>query len=135
MNVLHRERADGVDLRLQGFLDWWAGHGAFPLLVLTDGGVRTNEALQAHFFEAGVSKAKTLAETPHGRAGALDLAPLIHGNVPWTDMGLFRTIGIAAEKQGFQWGGRWTNPVDCPHVQVPNWKLLPFPPVPVGASQ
>lgn len=131
MRVHHRERAKGVDIRLIAFLDWWESNGPFELTVLKDGGVRTDEARQRNFYEVGTSKAKTLDETPHGRGGALDCAPLINGDVPWTDKGLFERMGRFAESKGLQWGGRWKDPVDGPHIQVPDWRQLPFPPEPV----
>lgn len=127
--VHRRERADGVDVRLQAFLDWWEAAGPFELTVLRDGGVRWDQAMQLAFFQAGKSKAKNLSETPHGRGGALDVAPFVNGDVPWMDWGLFERMGILAEDHGFIWGGRWENPKDGPHIQVADWRSLAFPPL------
>jgi hypothetical protein len=133
MNIWRRDRALGVDGRLLRFLDWWEAHGEFPILVLPDGGLRISKEEQARLYAVGASKARTLEETPHGRGGALDLAPYSDGLVPWTKWGLFAQIGQAAEWQGLEWGGRWTELKDGPHIQVPDWKTLPYPPL--GESQ
>lgn len=126
--IFHRERADGVEVRLQAFLDWWMVNGPFDLMVLKDGGVRTDAAAQMAFFNAGRSKAMTLDQTPHGRAGALDVAPYINGAVPWLDWSLFERMGVLAESQGFVWGGRWTSPRDGDHIECADWRTLPYPP-------
>lgn len=134
--VLRRDRANGVDQRLQDFLDWWEGYGPFPLTVMIDGGVRTDEAKQAQFFATGVSGAKTLAETPHGRGGAMDLYPTINGEIrgllydPDQEEAAtyFRQMGALAKEHGLKWGGDWLRRKDLPHVEVPDWKELPFPP-------
>src|SRR5262249_42713727 len=73
--VYHRERAAGVDDRLLQLLDWWDSNGPWPIVIPEHGGVRTSEEEQADLYARGVTHARTLAETPHGHAGALDLAP------------------------------------------------------------
>lgn len=128
MTIYHRARATGVDGRLLAFLDWWETHGPFPLLVLTDGGIRWDEERQTFFFKTGRSRAATLSETAHGRGGAIDAAPYVNGKVPWHDWDFFECYGEAAEQQGLVWGGRWTKLRDGPHIEVPNWRALPFPP-------
>jgi len=127
-NVFHRERADGVDQRLQDFLDSWAQYGTFDLVVLPDGGLRTDEALQEQFYADGKSKAATLAETPHGRGGAIDVAPRINGVVPWDRWDLFQAIGQYGKSIGLNWGGDFlTEKRDGPHLEVPDWRSLPLP--------
>lgn len=127
MLILHEERAKGVDLRLLAFLEWWKARGPFTLTVLPGGGFRTDEAEQLANFRSGASRARTLADTPHGRGGALDLAPLIGSKVDWTDWATFEVMGGLAEDRGLEWGGRWTTLKDGPHIQVPNWRVLPYP--------
>lgn len=137
--VFKRERAAGVDRRLQAFLDWWEKNGAFPIVVDPKGGVRRDEAEQAMLFATGKTNARTLAETPHGRGGALDLYPVLRSAGPYVlqietsaSSPKFTAIGVAAENFGLKWGGRWRTAKfpdgDKPHIEVPDWKTLPYPP-------
>jgi len=129
--VRHRERAAGVDRRLLAFLDWWDANGPFTIVIGPDGGVRTDAAKQADYFRRGTSKARTLQETPHGRAGALDLTPVdAKGNPVWEGPGVsekFAEIGRLAKAHGFAWGGDWPS-ADMPHIEVKDWKGLAYPP-------
>ncbi|RJS26082.1 hypothetical protein DRW03_06380 [Corallococcus sp. H22C18031201] len=130
--VYHRERAAGVDARLLAFLDWWEVHGAFPLVVADKGGRRTSEAEQAALYARGVTKARTLAETPHGRGGALDLVPYdVERRVGLYEgpgvAAQYAAMGAAAKAQGLVWGGDWTSIKDMPHVEVADWRRLPMP--------
>lgn len=133
--LYHRERASGLEPQLEMFLDWWAAFGPFPLVVPALGGVRTDEATQAALYARGVTNARTLAETPHGRKGAVDLAPYTRQGALYApdysetpaNLARYETLGRAAEAHGLRWGGRWSRP-DRPHVEVPNWRSLPFPP-------
>ncbi len=129
--LFNRQRAAGVHPKLQEFLTWWEEHGPFPISVVAEGGVRTDEAKQRDFFNRGVSKAATLKETPHGRAAALDLAPYDTQKKAPVFTGVdaeFAAIGSAAKAHGLVWGGDWTGLKDLPHVELPNWRSLPFPP-------
>lgn len=128
--VWHRERAKGVRPELQAFLDWWEQNGAFPITVVEHGGVRYDQAEQAALFARGATKAATLADTPHGHAGALDLAPYDEKKrAPmWSGADhLFAAIGAAAKARGLKWGGDWQSFKDLPHVELPNWRSLPMP--------
>ena len=128
--VQNAERAYGSDARLLNFLTWWRTNGPFQILVAPDGGVRKSQALQKNFFERGLTKAKTLEETPHGRGGAIDVWPV--GFDPSKDFSTqpvmkkrFEEIGrIAKEKFDLVWGGDWG--WDYPHLEVKGWRALPF---------
>jgi hypothetical protein len=135
--VHHRERAEGVHPALQGFLDAWIAWAAapFPLVVCPEGGVRTNEAKQSRLYAAGKSKARTLADTPHGRGAALDVAPYRRNAVglfapDYRHREDFAVIGEFAEGLGLAWGGRFPGFFDGPHVQLPEWRSYPYPPRP-----
>lgn len=151
MKIHHRERAAGVHTLLLAFLDWWEVNGPFELTVVALGGVRSQRVVM-ELYEQGrtqpgppcrcerrpchkhplgltVSSAVDVEETAHGRAAALDVAPWINGQVPWDDWSRFETLGELGEAHGLEWGGRWTGRKDGPHLQVPNWRALPFPPV------
>ena len=138
--VLNIERAKGVNESLLSFLQFWQDNGEFDILVAPDGGLRYGAeaaAKQLSYYNAGNSRAKTLAETPHGRGGALDLWPVgfnpaitLNRNSPdslnykWA----FNKIGSAAMNQGLDWGGRWTTLYDLPHIEMTNWRSLAYPP-------
>lgn len=131
--VFHRERALGVHPKLLRLLDDWETQGPFDLGVGVDGGVRWDEALQARLFAEGRSKAKTLADTPHGRGYALDCYPAElspSGKVRYCLESLdvrWWALGDFAEKRGLVWGGRWRRFRDRPHVEVPGWRNAPMP--------
>lgn len=133
--VYHRERADGVHPQLQQLLDAWAREGTHNVVVADypgPGGLRTDEAEQQELHADGLSGAASLIDTPHGRGAALDVHP--EGFDPHRGFGSqadaelrLRAFGEFAERYGFVWGGRWSKP-DMPHVELPNWRALPFPP-------
>ena len=140
-NVLYRERADGVVIELQEFLSWWDQHGDFPLRVQVDGGLRKDASKQLHFFLSGMSKARTLNETPHGPGGAVDVAPADWDGLTVTaeDYAKFCRIGVVAQERGLVWGGRWkkafpptkANPYggDLCHLEIEDWRALPYQPL------
>ncbi len=133
--IYHREWADGLHARLEAFLCWWEVHGPFPVGVGSNGGLRTDEALQARLFAEGHSRARTLFETPHGRGCAVDLYPVDAGpgrpvrycldehDARW---GIY---GNVVELHGLTWGGRWQHLVDRPHAEIPGWRTQPVPAV------
>jgi len=125
---------------LEAFLDWWAWNGPHDVLVAPNGGVRLVESVQEQFAATGQSNARTLASTPHGRGGAVDLWPvefeamanrLRWDQVPAETRDRFRIQGEAGEAFGLRWGGRWASATfpngDQPHIEDPNWQALPFP--------
>lgn len=148
--VRYRARAHGVHPHLMALLDSWGVDGTHDVLVAPNGGVRTDEALQASTAAAGLSQAKTLRSTPHGRAAALDVWPVSFlpyvpvsaggtGNrwVGWEQLpelvrNEFFVFGLFAETRGCKWGGRWRGKAfpngDQPHVEMADWQRLPFPP-------
>lgn len=128
--VHHRERAAGVHWRLQAFLEAWAWFGPFKIGVVRDGGVRTDEAKQAQLYAAGSTKARSLRDTAHGRAGALDVAPVNDAGTPifTGPREQFHVIGAFGKLLGLEWGGDFPGFFDGPHLQVAGWRDLPFPP-------
>ena len=148
--VLHRERAVGVRADFADLLDDWERDGTHDVVIPPDGGLRLDEANQAAKAAIGLSAAKTLRSTPHGRGAALDVwprdflahVPVSHGGTArrWTSWEKlpaeireqFAAFGRFAEVRRFKWGGRWVSRTfpngDQPHVELPNWQALPFPP-------
>lgn len=154
--LYRRERADGTDPKLQEFLDWWQDVGPFPLVVTS--GVRT-DAEQAALYAKGrtapgpvVTNAATTASTAHGlrlrdgkpKGQGFDAYPVkrakgskvleIHlGNAGDAEgLAKFEQLGAAATKFGLVWGGKWTGLPDRPHIETPDWRLLPRPGVNVA---
>ena len=135
-SVRRRQRANGVNAKLQAFLDQWVKDGPFEIGVGDDGGVRTDAAKQLAYFKAGNSNASTLDQTAHGRGGALDLYPVIGGHWrglqgdpnPADSARYFAVIGARAKAAGLAWGGDFkTMRPDLPHIEVPSWRTLPMP--------
>lgn len=135
--VFHFGRVAGCVQPLVDFFAWWQLHGPFPVTIPPDGALRTDEIEQARLFAKGVSNARTLWETPHGRAAAIDAYPaIIHSTGAYVErilndvrdaetLKLFSQYGALAESHGLTWGGRWHSK-DYPHVEVPGWRELPF---------
>lgn len=140
MRVFHLDRLALCVPAIRDFFLWWDMHGPFPLTIPPDGGLRSSEKHQARLFEAGATKAKTLADTPHGRGAAADAYPAVLDRTghyvtairidtrDTRTQDMYRQYGEAAERAGLVWGGRWKSIVDLPHVETPSWRLLPFPP-------
>lgn len=146
--VLQRDVALGVRLELQELLDEWERVGTHKVIIPTHpwGGLRTSESDQASYADGGMSAAATLRTTPHGRGGGLDVWPedfphYVNGTwdaVPAYIKQQFEDFGVFAELHGFVWGGRWRSATypngDQPHVELRNWRELPFPPPAGGYS-
>lgn len=135
--VRERERADGVHPALQALLDAWEREGTHVVVIgggedWPPGGLRTDALGQAAAAAVGLSGAMTLQQTPHGRGAALDVWP--EGFNPRQSFEaqpgmreLMVVFGEWAERKGYAWGGRWTKQ-DFPHVELRDWRSLPFPP-------
>ena len=48
---------------------------------------------------------------------AVDLVPIVDSVAVWDNVVLWRKIGIAGEKLGLRWGGRWKRPYDPGHFE------------------
>lgn len=82
-----------------------------------------------------VTNARTAESSAHGRGAAIDLVPLDEEGRPvWLDSDpRWQIIGTLAERMGLEWGGRWGKFRDMPHVQLKDWRRLPYPPESKGA--
>lgn len=136
--VFNLQNLDGCDARLLAFVDWWELHGSFPVTFAADSGVRTDEAHQADLFLTGKSNARTLADTAHGRGGGIDGYPAVLNEAgdgvssilvdsSAETLRRYREWGEAGKRCGLVWGGDWTLR-DYPHLELPDWKRLPYPP-------
>ena len=143
--VQRRELAAGVHPQLQALLDDWNANGTHPVRIGDNGGLRTDSLIQQAIAASGLSKATNLATTAHGRGAALDVWPVgFNPNASFASqpamMALMQVFGEFAEARGYKWGGRWqikftpeqkaglAPPGDWPHVEMPDWVALPYPP-------
>lgn len=148
--VLNRSAADGVRPELQALLTAWECEGDFDIRIggggaYPPGGLRTDPADQVQAAAAGETNAGTLEDTPHGRGAALDVwpegfNPAISFDEQPSAWARVQRFGLWAESKGMVWGFRWANrgvfgPYgDAVHVELPNWRALPFPVGKVGAA-
>jgi peptidoglycan LD-endopeptidase CwlK len=87
---------------------------------------------QKHLVAQGASTTMKSRHLPHpkdGKSRAVDVAPLVNGEVQWAwplYHKLAKTIKQAAadEKVLIEWGGDWRRFKDGPHWQLP-WKTHP----------
>ncbi|ABS59908.1 M15 family metallopeptidase [Fervidobacterium nodosum] len=63
-----------------------------------------------------------LKNSPHCYGLAFDFVPIINGKVVWNNDKIWEKCGKIAETFGLEWGGRWKNFPDKPHIQMKNWK-------------
>lgn len=72
-----------------------------------------------------VTKAQTALRGWHAFGLAVDIVE--DDATPWTaPMSFWQSLGLAAEKHGCIWGGRWQT-VDLPHVQMGGIPVSPTP--------
>lgn len=149
MKIHHLERARGVHPRMLVLLQAWQRRGTFEILVAVNGGLRADPAVQASLASTGMSAAKSLKSTPHGRGGALDIwpvsfLPFVPRNwggtaqqwTTWRELPQkvrddFAAIVKFSEALGFKCGARWVGKSypdgDNPHHELADWGRLPFP--------
>lgn len=48
---------------------------------------------------------------------AIDVVPIIDSVAVWNNIAVWRKIGVAGEKLGLRWGGRWRRPFDPGHFE------------------
>ncbi|WP_313622822.1 M15 family metallopeptidase [Achromobacter sp.] len=93
-------------------------------------GVRT-VAQQRDYVARGASQTMASYHLPQadGLGHAVDLAPLIDGEIPWNDWQAFADLAAVmktcAAELGvpLEWGGDWKTLGDGPHFQIPrDWR-------------
>ena len=96
-----------------------------PVDFMVVEGLRTIEK-QKEYVAKGVSKTMRSYHLKHtdGYGHAVDLAPLINGDIPWEDYSQFKKVASAMKKAALEqgvtitWGGDWKTFVDTPHFQL-----------------
>jgi hypothetical protein len=61
-------------------------------------------------------------DSAHNWGLAVDLVPVVDGNLAWADERLWERVGVLAEAAGVEWSGRWTSFVEKTHFQMPGWR-------------
>jgi hypothetical protein len=56
-------------------------------------------------------------QSRHQYGLAVDVVPIVKSKPVWNNASLWKKIGIAGEKLGLRWGGRWKNPYDPGHFE------------------
>jgi hypothetical protein len=59
----------------------------------------------------------TGGKSKHQYGLAVDLVPIVDSAAVWDNVALWRKIGVAGEKLGLRWGGRWKKPYDPGHFE------------------
>ena len=63
------------------------------------------------YTNSGAGKSK------HQYGLAVDVVPVVKGVAVWNNTALWRKVGVAGEKLGLRWGGRWRKPYDPGHFE------------------
>lgn len=84
-------------------------------------GLRTIAEQNALFAKGRTKPGKKVTnarggQSLHNYGLALDFAPVVNGVVSW-DENLYKPFGKWADIAGLEWGGRWKDFIDLPHVQ------------------
>lgn len=83
-------------------------------------GLRTYER-QKHLYQSGASQ--TL-HSRHLTGHAVDIAPIVNGEVPWEDWSVWLTVSEAFKQAAAElgvdivWGGDWASLRDGPHYEL-----------------
>lgn len=73
---------------------------------------------QAEYFGMGKKFTRSAGgQSKHQYGLACDVVPIVHGEPRWDDKALWRKIGVAGEKLGLRWGGRWRSIYDPAHFE------------------
>jgi hypothetical protein len=132
--VSGRTRLVNVHPQLQQLISMWEYDGSHDIFIPADGAMREGIEASSHqlqLYLSGRSGARTLAETPHGRGAALDVWPVGYDFAKDVSLQpLMKTrlekFGAFAKTYGFTWGGDWSSIKDYPHVEITNWRNLPY---------
>jgi hypothetical protein len=75
-------------------------------------------AKQREYNTMGKSYTKSRAgQSRHQYGLAIDVVPIVNSKPVWNNTSLWRKIGVAGEKLGLRWGGRWRDPYDPGHFE------------------
>jgi len=69
------------------------------------------KSMGTKYTRSGAGKSK------HQYGLAVDLVPVVDSVAVWDNIALWKKIGVAGEKLGLRWGGRWKKPYDPGHFE------------------
>ena len=69
------------------------------------------KSMGTKYTRSGAGKSK------HQYGLAVDLVPIVDSVAVWDNIALWKKIGVAGEKLGLRWGGRWKRPYDPGHFE------------------
>lgn len=75
-------------------------------------------AKQAEYFGMGRKYTRSKGgKSKHQYGLAVDVVPIVDSVAVWDNVALWKKIGVAGEKLGLRWGGRWRAPYDPAHFE------------------
>jgi hypothetical protein len=75
-------------------------------------------AKQSEYFGMGRKYTRSKGgKSKHQYGLAVDVVPIVDSVAMWDDVALWKRIGVAGEKLGLRWGGRWRSPYDPAHFE------------------
>jgi len=75
-------------------------------------------AKQSEYFGMGRKYTRSKGgKSKHQYGLAVDVVPIVDGVAQWDNMKLWRRVGLAGERLGLRWGGRWKAPFDPAHFE------------------
>jgi len=119
------QRLQGVHPDLVMLVEMLSGYGPMDFMVIE--GVRTVEQQQVN-YDSGASQTMN---SRHLTGHAVDLGPLVDGQIPWDNWTVFEQLAGhmkgASALCGFPivWGGDWQMK-DGPHFEL-SWEAYPLP--------
>ncbi|NBM54750.1 M15 family metallopeptidase [Proteus vulgaris] len=113
-----QKNLEGVDQDLVQVVNLALTFSEYDFVVIE--GVRSL-ARQKELMKEG--KSKTL-NSRHLTGHAVDIVPLVNGEIPWQDWSAFESVSKAMKKAAYQlnarinWGGDWVSFRDGPHYEL-----------------
>jgi hypothetical protein len=75
-------------------------------------------AKQSEYFGMGRKYTRTKGgNSKHQYGLAVDVVPIVNSAAVWDNISLWKKIGVAGERLGLRWGGRWRAPFDPAHFE------------------
>ncbi|MFZ6011016.1 MAG: M15 family metallopeptidase [Bacteroidota bacterium] len=75
-------------------------------------------AKQGEYFGMGRKYTRSKGgKSKHQYGLAVDIVPIVDSVAVWDNVTLWKQIGVAGEKLGLRWGGRWRTPYDPAHFE------------------
>lgn len=91
--------------------------------VLVTSTYRDNESQNALYAQGRTTPGPIVTNAKGGQSihqtrTAIDFVPMKHGKCQWNDVAAYKAIGEIAERNGFEWSGRWKTFKEIGHIQL-----------------